>query len=180
MIARMRRAGTWIVGVVLVAAVAHGQTPTIPAHNRADQRVPPARPDASSAERRAKQLFEAILHDDPQRAEGVFFPRAAFLLVKDIRDPGAYFDQLHARFASDIHALHKRLPDLAHAQFERFELVRRGGFVAVREEGNRLPYWASRHSVLHYESEGVRHQFEVRVLITWDDEWYVIHLNEFH
>jgi hypothetical protein len=169
-----------LMGVALAAGIARAQTPTVPTHHRPDQREPPPRPDASSAERRAKQLFEAILHDDPKRAEGVFFPRAAFLLVKDIRDPDAYFDQLHARFARDIHALHKRLPGLAHAQFERFELVRRGGFVAVREEGNRLPYWASRHSVLHYTSEGARHQFEVRVLITWDDEWYVIHLNEFH
>jgi hypothetical protein len=110
----------------------------------------------------------------------VFFPRPAFLLVKDIRDPGAYFDQLHKRFASDIHALHARLPGLAQASFERFELARRGGFVKVREEGNRLPYWASRHSLLHYVSGGQKHSFEVRVLITWDDQWYVIHLNEFH
>ena len=174
-----RRWGMWILGCALAAGVARAQTPTVPAHNRPDQREPPPRPDGGSAERRAKQLFEAILRDDPKLAEGVFFPRAAFLMVKDIRDPGAYFDQLHARFASDIHTLHKRLPGLGHAQFERFELARRGGFVAVGEEGNRLPYWASRHSVLHYTSEGARHQFEVRVLITWDDEWYVIHLNEF-
>jgi len=182
MIVGMDAARHWgmLMGLALASGVASAQTPSKPVHNRPDQREPSPRPDASSAERRAKQLFEAILHDDPKRAEGVFFPRAAFLLVKDIRDPGAYFDQLHARFASDIHALHKRLPGLTHAHFDRFELVRRGGFVAVREEGNRLPYWASRHSVLHYTSEGARHQFEVRVLITWDDEWYVIHLNEFH
>lgn len=183
MIARMhaaRRAGIWLLWLVLARGVVHAQTPPVPAHNRVDQREPPPRPDASSAERRAQRLFEAILRDDPKLAEGVFFPRAAFLLVKDIPDPGAYFDQLHARFASDIHALHKRLPGLPHARFARFELARRGGFMAVREEGNRLPYWASRHSVLHYTSQGERHQFEVRVLITWDDEWYVIHLNEFH
>jgi hypothetical protein len=28
--------------------------------------------------------------------------------------------------------------------------------------------------------DGQPRQFEVRVLITWDDHWYVIHLNEFH
>jgi hypothetical protein len=139
-----------------------------------------ARPDASSAERRAQQLFDAIVRDDPALAEAVFFPRAAFLLVKDMRDPGRYFDQLHARFAADIHALHKQLPGIAQARFERFELVKRGGYVKVHEEGNRLPYWASRHSVLHYTSEGKAHQFEVRVLITWQAEWYVIHLSAFH
>lgn len=152
----------------------------VPAHNRADQREPPPRPDASSAERRAKLLFDAIVRDDPALAQDVFFPRDAFLLVKDIRDPGRYFDQLHARFVADIHALHRTLPGLADARFDHFELARRGAFMRVREEGNRLPYWASRHSVLHYKSHGEAHHFEVRVLITWDDQWYVIHLNEFH
>jgi hypothetical protein len=141
---------------------------------------PPERPEPVSAERRAKQLFEAIVRDQPALAEGVFFPRDAFLLVKDIRDPGRYFDQLHARFVADIHALHQRLPGLDRARFERFELARRGGFVTVHEEGNRLPYWASRHSFLHYVSDGQPQRFEIRVLITWDDQWYVIHLNEFH
>jgi hypothetical protein len=152
----------------------------VPAHNRAEQRVPPPRPDASSAERRAKLLFDAIVRDDPALAQGVFFPRDAFLLVKDIRDPGRNFDQLHARFIADIHALHRTLPGLADARFDRFELARRGAFMRVHEEGNRLPYWASRHSVLHYTSRGEAHQLEVRVLITWDDQWYVIHLSEFH
>ena len=177
MIARMhvvQRLGMWVVcSVLAVGGVRADAAPQVPPHHR-------ARPEPSSAERRARQLFQAILRDDPQLAEGVFFPRSAFLLVKDLRDPGAYFDQLHARFAADNHALHKRLPGLEHAQFERFELARRGGFVAVREEGNRLPYWASRHSLLHYTSQATHHHFEVRVLITWDDEWYVIHLNEFH
>lgn len=153
---------------------------TIPAHNRPDQRKPPPRPDASSADARIHRLFEAVVKDDPALAEGVFFPREAFLLVKDIRDPGRYYDQLHARFIADIHALHKRLPGLAQAQFARFELAQRGGYVDVHGEGNRLPYWASRHSFLYYTSGGQTQRVEVRVLITWDDQWYVIHLNEFH
>ena len=152
----------------------------VPLHNRADQREPAPRPDASSAERRAKLLFDAIVHDDPARAEDAFFPRSAFLLVKDIPNPGQYYDQLHKRFISDIRALHRKLPDPADAHFERFELARRGAFMRVRDEGNRLPYWASRHSVLHYTSKGRAQQLEVRVLITWDDQWYVVHLNEFH
>ena len=158
--------------------LAEAPSPDIPAHNRADQREPPPRPDASSAERRARMVFDAVVKDDPALAESAFFPRDAFLLVKDIRDPGRYYDQLHARFVADIHALHRKLP--SDVRFERFELARRGAFMRVREEGNRLPYWASRHSVLHYSSRGNACSFEVRVLITWDDQWYVIHLNEFH
>jgi hypothetical protein len=155
----------------------------VPPHNRADlglsPKEPPPRPAASDAADKAKQLFEAILADSPERAESVFFPRAAFLLVKDIRDPGKYYDRLKTRFVEDVHALHRNLRDPKSAHFERFELASRGGFVRVHEEGNRLPYWASRHSFIHYRMAGQAEKLEVRVLITWDDHWYVIHLNEF-
>ena len=151
----------------------------IPASNRPRQTKPPARPAASSAEARIRRLFDAVVADDPVLAEGVFFPRDAFLLVKGIRDPGRYYDQLNARFIADIHALHRRLPGLAQARFVRFDLAQRGGFVKEGEEANRLPYWAARHSFLVYETGGQTVRVEVRVLITWDDQWYVIHLNEF-
>ena len=48
------------------------------------------------------------------------------------------------------------------------------------EEGNRLPYWAARHSTLHFRIGPAAQRLEVRVLISWDAHWYVIHLNEFH
>ncbi|HKU37579.1 MAG TPA: hypothetical protein VJR89_05510 [Polyangiales bacterium] len=163
-----------------LAAQAPAEAPAIPPHNRADQREPPPRPAAAGAEAQARVLFDAIAHDDPARARPVFFPRDAFLLVKDIPNPGRYFDRLWRRFESDVHALYKTLRDPAGAAFERFELAKRGGFVRVREEGNRLPYWAARHSYLYYRDAGRSQRFEVRVLITWDDRWYVIHLNEFH
>jgi hypothetical protein len=153
---------------------------TVPAHNRPDQRVAPPRPPADEVTDKIRKLFQAIVHDDPALAAESFFPRAAFLLVKDIPNPGAYYDQLRKRYDSDIHALHASLPGIERASFERFELAQRGGFVFTHGEGNRLPYWASRHSLLHYLIDGHAAQLEVRVLITWDDRWYVIHLNEFH
>jgi hypothetical protein len=154
-------------------------TTEVPAHNRADLKEPPPRPPAADAAEKAKLLFEAIVADRPELADSVFFPRPAFLLVKDMRDPGKYYDRLKRRFVEDIHDLHRRIAGIANAKFERFELANRGGFVRVHEEGNRLPYWASRHSFIHYRTEGRAERLEVRVLITWDDRWYVIHLNEF-
>lgn len=166
--------------VALAVQLAHAQTPAeVPASNRPNQAKPPPRPHASDAEAKARVLFEAIVRDDPRHAAAVFFPREAFSRVKDMRDPGRYYDRLQRRFESDIHALHGRLRDPATAEFARFELANRGGFVREREEGNRLPYWASRHSFLHFRDAGKPARFEVRVLITWDDRWYVIHLNEF-
>jgi hypothetical protein len=127
---------------------------------------------------RAERLFEAILHDDPRRASDVFFPRDPFLQIKAIPNPGRYYDKLYARFERDVHALHKTLAK--DARFERFELSKRGGYVKPGEEGNHLPYWAARHCFLHYREGGQLKKLEVRVLITWQERWYVIHLNEFN
>jgi len=154
--------------------------PAVPPHNDRGLVEAPPRPPVGSAEEKARRLFDAIVHDDPARIMDFYFPREAFLLVKGIADPGGYHDRLMRRFVRDIHDLHAQTPDLSRAEFERFELVRRGGWVAVGEEGNRLPYWVSRHSFIHYRVDGQPRRLEVRVLITWDDEWYVTHLNEFH
>lgn len=147
----------------------------VPAHNAATLTSPPPRP--AFEDDQARRLFDAIVHDDPARAAELYFPRDAFLQVKAMHDPGRYWDRLKKRFDDDIHALHRALPE--GATFERFELARRGGWVAVGEEGNRLPYWAARHSWLHYRVGTRPGKLEVRVLITWDDRWYVTHLNEF-
>jgi hypothetical protein len=141
---------------------------------------PPARPPLSGADERARRLFDAIVHDDPDRAMDFFFPSEAFDIVKAIPDPMAYYRRLLARYLQDIHDLHQSTPDLDRAQFVRLDLVRRGGWVAVREEGNRLPYWASRHSAIVYRVDDQERRLEVRVLITWGERWYVIHLSEFH
>jgi hypothetical protein len=181
----VRRA--WLaVGCALASLTAHGQEQepgVVPAHNRADLKEAPPRPLATGAEQLARALFAAIAADDVSAASTLFFPRAAFLLVKDMADPGRYYDQLYRRFQADLHALHTRLQAsaaLPEAEFQRFELSARGGFVRVHEEANRLPYWAARHSTLYYKSHGRTQQLELRVLITWDDRWYIIHLSEFH
>jgi hypothetical protein len=153
--------------------------PILPAHNRADQQSIPPRPQEGDLSEKIHKLWESIVRDDPELAAEVFFPKEAFLLVKAMADPGRYYDKLRKRFDRDIHDLHQRTADLDIAVFDRFELARRGGFVAVNQEGNRLPYWASRHSIIYYRVRQELRRLEVRVLITWDDRWYVIHLNEF-
>jgi hypothetical protein len=125
-------------------------------------------------------LLDAVVHDDPARADAQFFPRDAFLQVKAMQNPGRYWDRLHARFAADVHALHASIKGIERAELDHFELARRGGLVQPGEEGNRLPYWASRHSRLHFRIDKVAQSFEVRVVISWENRWYLIHLSEFH
>ena len=166
--------------LLLSVGPARAEGTSVPDSNRADLKEAPPRPAVDSAQADAKLLFEAIVHDDPARALAFFFPRDAFVLVKAMQKPERYYDKLRARFEQDIHALHARTPDLDKATFERLEITKRGGWVKPGEEGNRLPYWAARHAWLHYRVGQEKRELEVRVLITWDDRWYVIHLNEFH
>lgn len=136
------------------------------------------KPSAEGAQEGARNLLSAIVQDDPALADAFFFPREAFKRVKAIAKPERYWDKLHARFEADVHRLHAQVP--RQAEFVRLELGSRGGWVKVGEEGNKLPYWAARHAWLHYRAGGESHKLEVRVLITWQERWYLIHLSEFH
>jgi hypothetical protein len=153
-----------------------------PSSTRAQDAGVPARPSEESAEETGRRLFQAIVQDDPALAldREVFFPRDAFSQVKAMQQPERYFDKLRARFVADIHALHRRTPELGGASFVKLALGRRGGWVRPGEEGNRLPYWAARHALLHYRVGKQVRTLEVRVLISWAQRWYVIHLSEFH
>ena len=169
--ARWLLLGALLAGLALEATLSFAQESTTQAT--------PARPPVGDLDAKIRRLWDAIVHDDPARASDVFFPREPFLRVKAMRDPGRYYDRLRARFELDIHTLHAKTPDLEHAEFVRFELARRGGYVFAGEEGNRLPYWASRHSRLVYRAKGALRAMEVRVVIAWENAWYVIHLSEF-
>lgn len=153
---------------------------TIPDENRASLQSPPPRPSDGSAQAVGALLFDAIVRDRPELADAAFFPREAFMLVKAMERPERYYARLSERFTADIHRLHQSLRGHARAEFVRLELGRRGGWVRRGEEGNRLPYWAARHALLHYRVDGTPKALEVRVLISWGTRWHVIHLSEFH
>jgi hypothetical protein len=151
----------------------------IPAEN--ERSSSPPRPDPAEPEQeRARRLFLAIQRDDPSLAQDFFFPREAFAKVKAIAGADAYWQRLFARYAADIHALHESVTDLDRAEFDRLEIVRRGGWVVPGEEANALPYWAARHNLLHYRVGDDARTIEVRVVITWGERWYITHLSEFH
>lgn len=165
--------------VFAASAVAQAPSTAIPPQNQPGLREPPPRPPEHTVQASARALFDAIVQDAPSRAEGVFFPRDAFLLVKAMPHPERYYERLRRRFEADIRALHKATPELDKASFVRLELGRRGGFVKPGEEGNRLSYWAARHAQLLYRVGTQTRRLEVRVLITWGERWYVVHLNDF-
>ncbi|MDQ3031420.1 MAG: hypothetical protein M3Y87_03315 [Myxococcota bacterium] len=161
-------------------SVVLAQDVEIPAHNRAELTEAPPRPGRGDVDERARRLLDAIVANDPARAADFFLPREAFRAIKGISDPDALYDRIVRMYADDIAALHASLgPDAARAELVRFEFSRRRGWVRVREESNRLPYWAQRHNWLVYRVGTEERRIEVRTMIAWDDRWYITHLSEF-
>jgi hypothetical protein len=168
-----------VLALVLVHGIAAAQIP-IPEANRADLAEAPPRPGPGDVEERARRCFDAIVRDDPSLATDFFLPREVFRAVKGIADPDTLYDRLVRAYEEDVHELHAALGEGgASAEFVRFEFSRRRGWVRVREESNRLPYWAQRHNAIVYRASGEERRFEVRTMIAWGDRWYVTHLSEF-
>jgi len=170
----------WIGGALAVAAfprIVLAQD-AVPEHNRASLTEAPPRPPLGTGAERAARLLDAIVHDDPERADDFFLSRDAFRLIKAVPNPDPLWERLHTAYVNDIHALHRTTA--ADATFTQLRFTGRRGWVVVGEEANRLPYWAQRHSMLEHRAAGHAASIEVRTMITWNDEWFITHLSEFH
>ena len=138
------------------------------------RRDPP--PPVGTAAARAKLLVEAIRKNDPTIAEPFFFQREPFRKVKGIKDPDKYFDYLIKVYHKDVRTLREQLQHPDTLEFVRFELGRRKRWVEKRKEANRLPYYANYGGLLVVKDGGREVLLRVRVLITWEGQWYVTHL----
>ena len=169
----------WIASalVVALASLAFAQDIEIPASNSPDLREAPPRPGPGNIDDKARTLFEAIKADDVEAGKSFFMSREVFRAIKGVADPDRFYDRMLALWERDIHALHAQIP--ADAEYVRFEFSRRRGWVEVRQESNRLPYWAQRHNHIVYRVGDEERRFEVRTMNAWGDEWFITHLSEF-
>jgi hypothetical protein len=140
------------------------------------------RPEASGPafDARTRALWDAIASDDADRAMPFFFPLGAYQQVKDVGDPAAdWRRRLVAAYKHDIHALHARLGDDApRAKLIGLEVPEtRGRWVEPGEEYNKLGYFRVFGSKLRYDVDGQGRFFDVKSLISWRGEWYVVHLS---
>src|SRR5262249_41803396 len=93
---------------------------------------------------RVAALWDAIVHDDPDRAMPFFFPVGAYEQVKDVGDPASdWRRRLVAAYKHDIHALHARLGDDAdRAKLVALEVPEaRSRWVDPGEEYNKIGYY---------------------------------------
>lgn len=145
-----------------------------PATQEVNRTLPEPRSDELTE--RARRLFDAIVSDDPASADGFFFPKEPFIPLKDVADPGRYFDGLLATYHRDVHALHARRRSWEGAVFQGFELGSKPRWVKPGEEWNKIGYYRSIGSKIHYEIGGRARVLEVRTVISWDGRWFVTHL----
>ncbi len=137
-------------------------------------------PAVDELQARGKKLFEAIQKDEPDVAMALFFPREPFLAIKDMKDPGAYWDKLVKEYKAHIHSYHKKLGKKAgEAEFEALELNTKSQvYVAPKKEFNKTGYNKVSKSKLKYKLKGKSYSFEIATMIDNDSKWYVTHLRK--
>jgi hypothetical protein len=140
------------------------------------------KPEASGAtfDARVAALWDAIVKDEPERALPFFFPLPAYEQVKAIQNPASDWKRrLVGAYSRDIHELHKKLgkePD--QARFVRFEAGPAPRWVEPNEEYNKIGYWRVFGSKLRWERAGGKAEtLDVKSLISWRGEWFVVHLS---
>jgi hypothetical protein len=126
---------------------------------------------------RAAHLIDAIVKNDASLADDFFFPKAPFIPLKDVADPGRYFDQLLATYHRDIAALRSERKDWTGATFVSFELGTPPTWVAPGKEYNKIGYFRTFGGKLRYRIGDKSKEMTVSTIISWDGRWYVTHLS---
>jgi hypothetical protein len=134
--------------------------------------------DGPELQARARQLFDAIVKGDAALAEPFWFPKEPFDKLKDIKDPGAYWKQLHRTYERDVKTMHDKR-DWTGAAFEKFELGSKPKWVPPGDEANKIGYHRSFRGKIHYTVGAERSWIEVHTVITWQGRWMITHLCDF-
>jgi len=150
--------------------------------NQTEKAFDPAnkiRPPLVSAdlEARAAHLLEAIAQNEPGTADDFFFPRAPFIPLKDVSDPGRYFDQLLTTYHRDIRSLRAERTEWEGVAFVSFELGTTPTWVAPGKEYNKIGYFRTFGGKLRYRIGDKVKELAVSTIISWDGRWYVTHLS---
>jgi hypothetical protein len=172
------------VAVPVPAAVAASPSTSAPPPASADPSSLPQThelPNSSTEafEARAIALWEAIVRDDPDHGMPFFFPLRAYEKVKDVSDPAAdWKHRLVTAYRRDIHSIHALLGEGASAAHLLALDVptARAQWVQPGDEWNKIGYFRVFGSKLRYEVDGKVRTIDVRSLISWRGEWYVVHL----
>ncbi len=165
----MRRAlVTLLISCVSPMALAAGE---VPAENQTAGKTP----DVSTFEAKAATLLNAIEKNDPDSALPVFFPKEAFVQLKAIDKPEAYYEQLVTWFREDIAREHERLVVQDPLTFAG---LKPGSckWKAKGSEANSIPYWSCSKTQILVKVGKKTETLTVHARINWGKDWFITHL----
>ncbi len=127
-----------------------------------------------------RTLWRAITSDSPALGERVFFPRDAYLHMKQgqIPDPAAdYQDRLVSLFALEVSAYHHLLTTGPGVTFVRVSSAPSdAAWIAPGACENTIGYWHLPGVRLVFRRGTRIESVRVASLISWRGVWYVVHL----
>lgn len=146
----------------------------IPAENR-EKTSPP------TLEQITPLVLEIVkdLHSIPATGiDSLFFPEAAFLILKDLPNPKSYFDQLMQTFKSDFSKVREKLKTRSVSELTLEKIILGScKWKETASEYNKIPYWSCyRNKITTKNKEGEKAIFEIHTIINWGKNWYVTHL----
>ncbi len=138
------------------------------------------RPPVSTLTSRLTPLFRALVSGDAGRARAAFFPRQAYLQMKDHVLPNAaadYQDRLIGLFDLDVAAYHRLLltggsPTLVRVSATTADAA----WIAPGACENTIGYWHLPGVRFLYRHGTRLYSVAIDSLISWRGVWYVVHL----
>ena len=124
-------------------------------------------------------LWRAFESSDSALANGLFFPRSAYLRMKRglLASPASdYTDRLMAFYRLDLAVYHQQVSSLP-GRLVRIEVDRAASvWIAPGTCENLIGYWHLPGVRFVYARSGRLWSFGVASLISWRGVWYVVHL----
>ena len=138
-------------------------------------------PTSASSQFQAEMaaLWQGVVSGSSLTAQPAFFPKGAYLQLKNIADPASdYTERLLANFSADLDAAHTLLgQDPGSATLIAVNVPEQyGHWIPAGVCENSIGYFEVANSRVVYEQDGQVRSFGIASLISWRGEWYIVHM----
>lgn len=146
------------------------EAPTTPA----DDALPEAN---ASLTVRAKHLLEAISKNSPDLAQDILFPRDAYSLARDEKDPAKSWDnKVKPGFDKATGHLSKHIKGVERAAFVSIDLGKQVARVTPKKGEWKDALYRVKNSTLSFTVDGKQQRIEIVEMVGWRGNWYVTKL----
>jgi hypothetical protein len=131
---------------------------------------------------RLQRYWEHVLAGQAGPADDFFFPRAAYLQLKELSYAGSDFDtRLYHDYKNDVMADHELVttgaPKGAAIKVLGVDVPEAAvRWVPPGVEVNSIGYWQVSYPRVRYSVNGQVRSYAISSMISWRGQWYVVHL----